>query len=434
MSSQEQMGNPTVVMRPGKYVRLSPLRVFGVLALLTLPWVIVVSQAHTQFSEGTRAAATTSRAHGATSLPAPVATTSHVLPPGPWGELEYTPITLEPPADSVERFADVDTFTWYFRDTSPEQLPGVLKAAGVGDAQVRAWVRASARDAEGNGVTVRADAETIAAMSIEARSALYERLARDPRNPQSEPFRHHIGAGPWLTGTGLPEQTIALVRKYFWRRGEWEAFSDISAVLPEIREAEDRAKLFRGLASQPALNVRLRVRPGSDLSALVEYWGRGHRERDIAPLLESLTKVPGGDTLGVVQLLPAFVRSRVNTFPPRVNVDGSVRGVFDCHWTSLNFWNAMPENRFTEPPLAGKEFDTAYREVDRPTQLGDVIMLMDAAGHGIHSAVYIAGDVVFTKNGVSIAAPWIFMRLPDVITYYEMDGPVKQVTYRRKEL
>jgi hypothetical protein len=283
-------------------------------------------------------------------------------------------------------------------------------------------------------VKVRADPETAAAMSYDARSALYERLARDPRNPQSEPFRHHVGGRPWLADSGLPENTVALLRKYFYRRGEWEAFSDISAVLPEIPGAEERAKMFRALASQPALNVRLRVRPDSDLATLVDYWGHGGRERDIGPLLESLTKVPGGETIGVSQLLPAFARSRLNTFPPRVNVDGSVRGLFDCHWTSLNFWNEMPENRFTEPPLAAREFETAYREVDRPTQLGDVILLTNAAGQGIHSAVYIAGDVVFTKNGVSIAAPWIFMRLADVVTYYEMDGPVKQVTYRRKDL
>jgi hypothetical protein len=299
---------------------------------------------------------------------------------------------------------------------------------------VRALARACAPDPEGNGVTVRTDAETVAAMSYDARSALYERLARDPRNPQSEPFRHRIGGKPWLADSGLPEQTVALLRKYFYRRGEWEAFSDISAVLPEVLDEDERAKMFRALASQPALNVRLRVRPDSDLSALVAYWGRGRRERDIGPLLESLTKVPGGETIEVSQLLPAFARSRLNTFPPRVNLDGSVRGIFDCHWTSLNFWNAMPDNRFTEPPVAAHEFLTAYREVERPTQFGDVILLTNAAGQGIHSAVYIAGDVVFTKNGVSIAAPWIFMRLPEVVTYYEMDGPVKQVTYRRKDL
>jgi hypothetical protein len=410
------------------------VRVFILLALLIAPWVVVVSQTNTQ-TPATGSSASTPQPHAATApAPAPVATTSHVLPPGPWGELEYTPITLEPPADSVERFADVDTGTWYFRDTTPEQLPSVLRAVGLDDRQVRAMVGASAPDPEGNGVLVRPDAETLAAMPLQARSALCERLAADPRNPQSEPFRHHVGGSPWLADSGLPEQTIALVRKYIYRRGEWQAFSDISAVLSEVRDADDRAKLFRSLASQPALNVRLRVRPGSDLAALVEYWGRGHRERDIGPLLESLTKVPGGDTVGVSQLLPAFARSRLNTFPPRVNVDGSARGVFDCHWTTLNFWNAEPENRFTEPPLAAKEFRSAYREVERPTQLGDIVMLTNPAGQGIHSAVYIAGDVVFTKNGVSIAAPWIFMRLPDVITYYEMDGPVKQVTYRRKEL
>src|SRR5690349_12418541 len=34
MSSDEQKGIPPVIMRPGKYVRLSPVRVFVLLALL----------------------------------------------------------------------------------------------------------------------------------------------------------------------------------------------------------------------------------------------------------------------------------------------------------------------------------------------------------------------------------------------------------------
>jgi hypothetical protein len=430
MYRTDQKGNAPVHARPGTYLRLSTLRVVGLAALLILPWVIVFSRPATAWRHGPGAAATTS-----TTAASPATTTAaQPLPAGPWGELEYTPITIEPPADAVHRFESADTSRWYIRDCTTGELAARLKDAGVGEVQRNALVAAASPDRVGNGVLIRPDAETLAALAPDVRSALYGMLAADPRNAQSEPFRHPVAGPDWFAQSGLAADTVALVRKYVYRRGDFESFADISAVLPSIAEPDERARLFRTLASQTALIVRLRVRPDSDLPALVTYWGRGHLERDVAPLLESLAKVPGGGTVDVDQLLPAFPRARLNTYPPPVNVDGSVQGIFDCHWTSLNFWNTVPDTTLTDGAIAARQFDTAYHKIEKPTQLGDVIMLCPPDGTGIHSAVFIGGDVIFTKNGASITAPWILARLPDVVSYYETVGPLKMLTFRRNDL
>ena len=435
MYSTDEKGDFRGHALPGIYLRLSTLRVLCLGALMILPWAIVFNQA-TVISRSVPASTASPGSAASTTSPSsqPTTTTSPAptVQDGPWGELEYTPIKIEPPEDAVHRFEATRTDVWHFRDCTREQLAQLLTDAHVGDAHRDALLAAASPEPEFNGLAVRPDPETLAALTPDARAAIYLTLSLDHRNAQSEPFRHAADGPDWFADTALPPETIALVRKFLYRRGNLECFADISAVLPAIPEPEDRAKLFRTLASQSALIVRVRVRPDSDVDQLVKYWGRGHLERDVAPLLESLARLPGG-TIDVAELLPSFARSRLNTYPPPVNLDGSVQGIFDCHWTCLNFWNTVPDTSFTDAAIAGRQFQTAYHKVDKPEQLGDVIMLTRPDGRGIHSAVFIGGDVVFTKNGAAITAPWMLARLSDVISYYEPLGAIQMLTYRRND-
>jgi len=50
----------------------------------------------------------------------------------------------------------------------------------------------------------------------------------------------------------------------------------------------------------------------------------------------------------------------------------------------------------------------------------------------IHSAVYIADDIVFTKNGLSPRDPWILMALEEVGYLYAPDDHVRIRVYRRR--
>jgi hypothetical protein len=53
-------------------------------------------------------------------------------------------------------------------------------------------------------------------------------------------------------------------------------------------------------------------------------------------------------------------------------------------------------------------------------------------GGALHSCVYLADDLVFTKNGDNLLTPWILVRISDLKQVYfsDRDGTVQ--AYRRK--
>ena len=63
-----------------------------------------------------------------------------------------------------------------------------------------------------------------------------------------------------------------------------------------------------------------------------------------------------------------------------------------------------------------------YRVVDQADRLGDVIIFVDAQGVTQHACVYIAGDIVFTKNGAQNTHPWVLMRLDQMRSLYSEPG------------
>jgi hypothetical protein len=51
-----------------------------------------------------------------------------------------------------------------------------------------------------------------------------------------------------------------------------------------------------------------------------------------------------------------------------------------------------------------------------------------------HSCVYLADDIVYTKNGRSLLEPWVFMHLSEVRDIYGMHIASETVVYRRKKI
>jgi hypothetical protein len=392
---------------------------------LLAPWVLIVSDSMSDH----RPVGAAARANGPTA--SRTASTAQASSRGPWGELDFTSIRIAPPADFAARFASLDTSAWYFRNYTPDTLARFLKTTGATDAQRDAICRSCSTDPQGPGLLARPDAQLVGSLAASTRTAIYRALVDDPRNPQAEPFRHPAGVD-WFADSGLSPAAADAARSLFYRRGNMEAFADISALMPAIPNAGDRVQLFRTLAGQPALMLTLRVRPDSDLAALTRYWGRGGRERDVAPLLESLAKVPGGGSrVDVAQLLPPFARARLDTYP--ADPGPYLNGLYDCHWTSLNFWNDAPDVRLTDARFVSTRLRDDFHPIEAPTQLGDLVMLTRPDGNAIHSAIFVAAGVVFTKNGSNVAAPWVLMKLDELLAYYDAGTPVRVLTFRRND-
>ena len=103
----------------------------------------------------------------------------------------------------------------------------------------------------------------------------------------------------------------------------------------------------------------------------------------------------------------------------------------DCHWTSLNFFEEEPKDLFLDSAKASEHLLSAYVAVDPPYKFGDVLCFLDG-GEGLHTCVQVADDIVLTKNGESILAPWTFMPLKDVDDVYRRSPDTRVQGYRLK--
>lgn len=368
------------------------------------------------------------------SATTPAPTTAGVeLKRGPWGELEVTRITIAPPKGFAAKFKAWNSKVWYFRDAnSPEKVDAILKDAGIDEAMRAAILKTCAPEPEVNGMIAKPEVATVVALKPEPREKLYRVLGREPRNhAQADTFRYlEDGVDEWLQSKALSPATIAMVRGMTYQRGNLVLFSDASQVISTLPDEAMHAELFRMLSRQSAVMARLRIGPNTDLKALADYWGQRGREEKVLPVLESMASVPGGCAIDIAQLLPRFARERLYTYPEPSNPD-NVASPYNCHWSSMNFFNETPDDKFLDPVAVARELGLHYRQVNYDYQFGDVIFFENSEHGGIHSVVYLADDIVFSKNGGTITAPWKLAQLSNLVTYYESMGHLTLKAFRR---
>jgi hypothetical protein len=380
----------------------------------------------------------TTRAAVADPPGAPSATPGRATPisfegqPGPWGVLEYTPISIAPPRDLIDVNGDITPTRWTFPGRSRAEAESLLREAGLEPAQLAAlkdgWKLSPGR------VTVTPDPAVILGLTPPVRAALYAVLARHPENVQNGAMAFNPrDLEQRLAGSGLAPASVDLFRRLLYQRGEVVFFADDRTLLPLLPTPDERMRMVLVLARQQTYAVRLRIDGKSDLQALLAYWGSPGRTKDIEPILSSLATVPGGYALDLAHLLPAIPRRRIYTYPRPGNSGDDSK---NCHWTSLNFHSDTAADRLADVTAARNEVAAHYREVKQPA-FGDLVLLVDGdSGTVVHSATYLADDLVFTKNGFGFAEPWMYMELGAMSELYSLmlgkPGSIKILLYRRR--
>lgn len=238
----------------------------------------------------------------------PATAPSNVAPQiGVWGELELTRIVIEPPDELISINAETRTsVTWHFVGYSEDQLIDLLNNAALPvNLQARlldhqSWERRADR------LLLRVPKDLILALPMESRRVLYAALSPFAENggqwaPAS--FRAN-SAADWFAGSGLTDRTVSLVQPLLYRRGAALLFSDLDLILADIKTQRQRMLLLRTLARSTAQLAKLRIRPDTDLSAVIDYWSVGQARRAIAPLLKSLPRDEDGFAIDLVHLLP----------------------------------------------------------------------------------------------------------------------------------
>lgn len=350
---------------------------------------------------------------------------------GPWGRVKTLDIVVSPALEHVSASTSPDgNIDWHFPGSAGE-VAQVLLALGLQESTRKEILGLAKPDEATGGVKVTPTDELIWNLTPLERGNLYHALALHPNNiAQANAFRFRGTLEEWFAGSGIAGETLTFVEKLHYRHRQSVFLADVAAIARRVSPRE-QARFLKAAAGERTLIMKLRVGPEDNIDELMEYWSRGRRSKDVRPILESLAKVSGGDTIDVAHLLPGFARLRLYTYPTPATVAASN---WHCHWTAMNFFSTTPDDRFADVNAVVEELKVNYYPIYRNPALGDIVIFLDQAGELFHSAVYIADDVVFTKNGSSFSRPWIYMRMDQMTEYYPQLSKVQVSLYRRKDL
>lgn len=349
-----------------------------------------------------------------------------------YGELTIRAIYLEAPAYLLDLVAKPSSKPrWAFAGGTESSLRALFQKAGLpADMQARLLDPSQRLQQEG-ALVIFPQVDDLIALSPESRAVIYAELAKCELNEfhQSPVFIVGADLEDWLRQSKLSDRQKEIFRKMVYKRGRALAFSDLRTLLLFSQNPSEVTQVFRTVTRTRSLLVSLRLPANADLEALSGYWTGGFADADTRPLLEAAVQRDSVGEVDVSHLLPPLARRRLYTFP---TLDQAVNGRLpDCHWTSLNFFNNTPRAYYLDTRLAAGALLSQYEPVSAPYRFGDVLTFQ-SGDSVLHSCVFIADDIVYTKNGENILAPWVFQRMDDVMAIYQGDASVRIQGYRIK--
>ena len=366
---------------------------------------------------------------------ASVATRPMVATAGPWGQLEYTPIVISPPLEYVleSEWDFSGRVVWHFPYLGSVGLSSLLKKIGLA-APLAAEMESMAKaNVSLPGLSIYPSKEFVRGLSAEDRAKIYLALGDYSQNRDQRDQFLFRGSSPdqWFAGSMVSPETRKLVEPFIYRHGNFIYFADMRSITQAVPPGDQRLKLLKTLRRDATFLVYVKVSEKSDLETLVNYWGRGGRTQEVRPILESLMQ-RGGQSINIVHLLPPLARRRLYTYPARAAADGAIR--HDCHWTSLNFFNDVPDDKFAGKDTLLPELNDNFYRIHGNFQLGDVAVLLDEKNASVHSATYIADDIFFHRCGSSSSSPWVLTKGEDLADYYPRSAKLHCFYYRRKNM
>lgn len=347
----------------------------------------------------------------------------------PWGELEITPVVLDRPEELFITNGWDRVIRWCFPNQSAEQVRALFTASDLTQEQKTLLLATNRWEPLTNGWRVLPPSDVVAAMSPTAREKIYSVLAQTPLNTnQYWAFFHRAEAvNEWFSESDLPPEALALARRLCYTKYQRLYFAD-TQVFELLRSPDEARRLVRTLARVPTLMMKLQLTRASDIDALVKYWGRFRKDDEVEELLRSMARVRGGAALNISYFMPPVPRLRLYTYP---DPDEGMRQ--DCFWTSFNFFYEQPEHNLAHPAEYNELLRKGFRPVTGQAQFGDLLLLLESGETAVHMCVYVAADVVYTKNGIDAKQPWVLMRMKDMNAMYATEKPLEWRAFRKNE-
>jgi hypothetical protein len=276
--------------------------------------------------------------------------------------------------------------------------------------------------------TLKPSLAVVGALSPSARALVAAALASSHGLQPHRPVRRsRARAERWLEAIPVGAPVRAEIRKLLVPLGDDLVFFDRALMCSRLADPADKVALVRAVAEAPALLVRLRVSEHADIGPLAAYWGVGGRREEVAAILASVANASGGGAIDVALLLPPFGRARALQYPRPDDPP------WDGTASALAF-GGKADDPPMDPAAARKALEADYRLVPRESgRLGDLVEIAAPGGPAITHAVLVADDIVFAKLRPAKRAPWLFLRLADVVIEQAGDAAAEVSLLRRRD-
>ena len=349
------------------------------------------------------------------------------LKAGPWGDLQYLPISIAAPTALLNvQKTEESPVRWFFKDYTRDGLAKLLKSLNLPDRQQNQLLAPEQLEIASNGVVVKPSRELVFNLPENAITAFYQILALSPENND---LRETVPVSilEYMTeANGVAKQTAALFQQVSWRYHDNFICYCLPHLLASLSTYEAKNHFMKAISRQKTMLLKMWVKPNADLDALNDYWGKACWSTDARAMLESLAKTPGGGQLDIIELLPPLPTQLLYTYPiPQNPLFGQVVRQ-DCMWTSLNFFRDPPDPKFGEADYILEKLKTEYYQVKTDPRFGDIVMFTTPDLKFIHSAVYLADNIVFTRNGDNPRNPWMLSTIDDLLDIYSINVPEGQ--------
>jgi len=354
--------------------------------------------------------------------------------PGPWGELYTVPFIISAPDEILPIRAIESAGThWVFKNCTALEISHLLEFADLPESMRSALLAPAVAHVKGIDLELTPPPEIVVTLPEKARQVIYRKLAQFPENRSAFSFIHKDTLGIRFDDSGITKDTLALFRTLCCEHGDYLVFGGLPAMLAQIPDYGEKVRFMKALTRQKTMLLRLRVTKDSDIGALSQYWGKGTWAPNIRTILKGIERVPGGTFMSLMTLLPPLPSSQLYFYPIE---SGGQTVVHDCHWSSLNFFRDVSDAVAVNPETFARDLAANYFPITGDPRYGDIIVMTKPDGEIVHSAVFIADEIVFTKNGATVAYPWMFATIPDLMKQYSFlgtDGQQLKLRYFRSK-
>lgn len=355
---------------------------------------------------------------------------------GPWGDLEYYVIHLHAPLSWMDYVQIPSERTvWNFSSDDPKEVIALVEEEGVTLVGGTHWTNSGEfHEVPGeSGLGFLPSPKLIESLNSVQRAGIARVLRKNELNiTYREPVVIESGdAVTWYRDAGLEEELVQKIASLCYMRGQSLVFSDVPYIASILDTVDEQKRFIRATTRTRSLVLRLNIGSGEAFEDVADYWNAGYKKKAVLPILEAIAETPGVERLDIAHLLPPTPRKLLYTYPDLRSF--LTIGDRDCHWTSFNFFKSEPDGILSERMMSDW-LNNKYDPVTGDLKYGDVIMLRNAeTGEAIHSATFIAGDIVFTKNGRERLSPWILMRYSDMERRYRLDDGLSASVFRLKD-